>query len=42
MMFNSQKIYVAGHSGMAGSAIVKKLQEDGCKNIVVKTHSELD
>lgn len=37
-----QKIYVAGHRGMVGSAIVRNLQAQGYLNIVVKTHSELD
>ena len=37
-----QKIYVAGHRGMVGSAIVRNLQSKGFSNIVGKTHSELD
>ena len=36
------KIYVAGHRGLVGSAIVRKLQADGCKNLVLRTHEELD
>jgi len=36
------KIYVAGHRGMVGSAIVRQLQEQGYSNIVTRTHSELD
>jgi len=36
------KIYVAGHRGMVGSAIVRKLKEGGCNNIIVRTHTELD
>jgi GDP-L-fucose synthase len=36
------KIYVAGHRGMVGSAIVRKLQEQGNQNIIVKAHAELD
>ena len=36
------KIYVAGHRGLVGSAIVRKLQREGFKNIVTRTHSELD
>lgn len=35
-------IYVAGHNGMVGSAIVRRLQALGYKNIVTATHSELD
>ena len=36
------KIYVAGHRGLAGSAIVRALQRRGCRHIVVRTHPELD
>lgn len=36
------KIYVAGHRGMVGSAIVRKLQHEGYKNIVTRTSQELD
>ena len=36
------KIYVAGHRGMVGSAIVKTLQQQGQTNIVTRTHAELD
>lgn len=38
----NQKIYVAGHRGMVGSAIVRNLQAKGFKNIVTRTHAELD
>ena len=38
----NQKIYVAGHRGMVGSAIVRNLKSKGFHNIVGKTHSELD
>jgi GDP-L-fucose synthase len=38
----NQKIYVAGHRGMVGSAIVRNLQAKGFKNIVTRTHSQLD
>ena len=38
----SQKIYVAGHRGMVGSAIVRTLQQKGYTNIVTRTRSELD
>lgn len=38
----NQKIYVAGHHGMVGSAIVRELQAKGYKNIVTRTHAELD
>ena len=36
------KIYVAGHKGMVGSAIVKKLNENGYTNIITRTSKELD
>jgi GDP-L-fucose synthase len=36
------KIYVAGHRGLVGSAIVRKLKEKGYTNIIGKTHSELN
>lgn len=38
----SDKIYVAGHSGLIGSAIVRKLQDDGFTNIITRDHTELD
>ena len=38
----TQKIYVAGHRGMVGSAIVRNLQAQGYTNIVTRTHAELD
>lgn len=41
-MEKNDKIYVCGHSGMAGSAIIRKLQNSGFTNLVTRTHSELD
>lgn len=41
-MEKSSKIFVAGHRGMVGSAIVRKLQADGYQNLVLKTSGELD
>jgi GDP-L-fucose synthase len=38
----NQKIYVAGHRGMVGSAIVRNLDAKGFNNIVTRTHAELD
>jgi GDP-L-fucose synthase len=38
----NQKIYVAGHRGMVGSAIVSNLQTRGFANIVIRSHTELD
>ena len=39
---NQPKIYVAGHLGMVGSAIVRELQARGQTNIVVRSRAELD
>ncbi len=36
------KIYIAGHRGLAGSAIVRELQRQGYSNLVTRTHAELD
>lgn len=36
------RIYVAGHRGMVGSAIVRKLQAEGYQHIITRTHAELD
>lgn len=41
-MEKSAKIYVAGHRGMVGSAIVRELIKQGYENLVLKTSSELD
>ena len=41
-MEKNAKIYVAGHRGLVGSAIVRHLQNAGFKNIVSRSHSELD
>lgn len=41
-MEKNAKIYVAGHRGMVGSAIIRKLKEEGYHNLVFKTSSELD
>ena len=42
MMEKSAKIYVAGHKGMVGSAIMRELQRNGYTNIITRIHSELD
>ncbi len=42
MMRKDSKIYVAGHRGMVGSAIVRELERQGYHNIITRTHSELD
>ena len=41
-MDHNSKIYVAGHHGMVGSAIVRELQRQGYNNLVLRTHKELD
>lgn len=41
-MNKTDKIYVAGHRGMVGSAIVRKLQTEGFENLVLRTSAELD
>lgn len=41
-MEKHSKIYVAGHTGLVGSAILRKLINEGFSNIVLKTHKELD
>ncbi len=41
-MLHSDKIYVAGHTGMVGSAIVRKLTAEGYNNIITKYSSQLD
>ncbi|MBQ9175882.1 MAG: NAD-dependent epimerase/dehydratase family protein, partial [Bacteroidaceae bacterium] len=42
MMEKNSKIYVAGHRGMVGSAIVRELTRQGYNNIITRTHSQLD
>jgi GDP-L-fucose synthase len=41
-MNKNSKIYVAGHRGLVGSALLENLQNKGFKNIVMRTHKELD
>ncbi|WP_342089110.1 GDP-L-fucose synthase [Dyadobacter sp. OTU695] len=41
-MEKSAKIYIAGHRGMVGSAILRKLESEGFDNIITRTSSELD
>jgi GDP-L-fucose synthase len=41
-MNKNSKIYIAGHGGMVGSAIIRHLISQGCTNIITRTHSELD
>ena len=41
-MEKNARIYVAGHTGLVGSAIVRKLRREGYNNLVLRTHAELD
>ena len=41
-MEKNSKIYVAGHRGLVGSAIVRSLERQGYTNIIYRTHKELD
>lgn len=41
-MNKDSKIYVAGHRGLVGSAIMRQLDTIGCSNVLTRTHSELD
>lgn len=41
-MNKEDKIYVAGHRGMAGSAILRKLEKEGFENLLIRTSTELD
>ena len=42
MLNKTDKIYVAGHRGLVGSAIVRSLTRQGYTNIIGRTHAELD
>ncbi|MFH1045038.1 MAG: GDP-L-fucose synthase [Pseudomonadota bacterium] len=41
-MDKEARIFVAGHRGLAGSAIVRQLQEKGYRNLLLRTHAELE
>lgn len=41
-MNKNSKIYLAGHTGMVGSALLRRLRQKGYNNIVTRTHKELD
>ena len=41
-MEKTDKIYVAGHRGLVGSAIVRNLKAKGYENVIGRTHKELD
>ncbi len=42
MMDKSEKIFVAGHRGMVGSALVRRLKSEGFSNLLVRDRSKLD
>jgi GDP-L-fucose synthase len=42
MLHPDAPIYIAGHRGLVGSAIVRRLQAEGCTNLLLRTHAELD
>ena len=42
MMEKDAKIYVAGHRGMVGSAICRELERQGYRNVITRTHTQLD
>jgi len=41
-MNKDSKIYVAGHTGLVGSALLRKLKKEGYTNILTRSHRELD
>jgi len=41
-MTTQPKIYIAGHRGMVGSAIMRTLQQQGQTNFITRTHNELE
>ena len=41
-MDKSARIYIAGHRGLVGSAIYRELKQQGYKNLITRTHAELD
>ena len=41
-MTPTSRIYIAGHRGLVGSAIVRRLQAAGHSNLLLRTHAELD
>jgi GDP-L-fucose synthase len=42
MMHKNSPIYIAGHRGLVGSAILRRLQQDGYTDLITRTHQELD
>lgn len=42
VMRPNEKIFVAGHNGLVGASIIRKLKSEGFRNIITRTHNELD
>ena len=40
-MNKTDRIYIAGHNGMVGSAIIRKLKSEGYENLVIKKYNEI-
>jgi GDP-L-fucose synthase len=41
-MNKTSRIYIAGHTGLVGSALLRRLEDDGYSNLIVRKHSEVD
>ena len=41
-MKKTSRIYIAGHTGLVGSALLRRLEVDGYSNLIVRSHSDLD
>ena len=41
-MKRDARIYIAGHTGLVGSAFLRRLQSEGYKNLITRTHAQLD
>jgi GDP-L-fucose synthase len=41
-MNKNSRIYIAGHNGLVGSALYRRLNADGYSNLIVRNHSDLD
>ncbi len=41
-MNKKSSIYIAGHTGLVGSALLRRLETDGYSNLIVRSHSDLD